>query len=200
MLRVGMPLGTLRVPVTQSVTGCIPTQSMGTISGYSWSELTWRHTAPAHERMTETRGLAETQCFGDLIDRQLVLAEHAFGLLEPQFIEQLLIAAPQVLEMSAQGACRAVQLFSQPIQARRCAQLCREELADAAQPNLASGELGVLFAAAFGHGLMGDGVGQRQGLIEPAFIKGKGVGRSVCLLYTSPSPRDLSTSRMPSSA
>ena len=27
-----------------------------------------------------------------------------------------------------------------------------------------------------------------------------GVGKSTCLLYTSPSPRDLSTSRMPSSA
>ena len=31
---------------------------------------------------------------------------------------------------------------------------------------------------------------ERQGLLE----------RDVCLLYTSPSPRDLSTSRMPSSA
>ncbi|KAB0525950.1 hypothetical protein F7R20_12075 [Pseudomonas brassicacearum subsp. brassicacearum] len=34
-LCVGMPPGTLRVPlldVTQSVTGCIPTQSVGTIS------------------------------------------------------------------------------------------------------------------------------------------------------------------------
>ena len=30
--------------------------------------------------------------------------------------------------------------------------------------------------------------------------KGRGVGRDTCLLYTSPSPRDLSTSRMPSSA
>ena len=31
--------------------------------------------------------------------------------------------------------------------------------------------------------------------------RGKGIGRSlICLLYTSPSPRDLSTSRMPSSA
>ena len=29
---------------------------------------------------------------------------------------------------------------------------------------------------------------------------GAGAGQSVCLLYTSPSPRDLSTSRMPSSA
>ena len=28
----------------------------------------------------------------------------------------------------------------------------------------------------------------------------KGDGRRACLLYTSPSPRDLSTSRMPSSA
>ena len=29
---------------------------------------------------------------------------------------------------------------------------------------------------------------------------GFGIGLSICLLYTSPSPRDLSTSRMPSSA
>ena len=31
-------------------------------------------------------------------------------------------------------------------------------------------------------------------------IEGKGVLNNSCLLYTSPSPRDLSTSRMPSSA
>ena len=30
--------------------------------------------------------------------------------------------------------------------------------------------------------------------------KGIAFGASICLLYTSPSPRDLSTSRMPSSA
>ena len=31
-------------------------------------------------------------------------------------------------------------------------------------------------------------------------IKIRRIGYDVCLLYTSPSPRDLSTSRMPSSA
>ena len=31
-------------------------------------------------------------------------------------------------------------------------------------------------------------------------LKEKGLGDVACLLYTSPSPRDLSTSRMPSSA
>ena len=34
--------------------------------------------------------------------------------------------------------------------------------------------------------------------LEPAYAGGSQV--DVCLLYTSPSPRDLSTSRMPSSA
>ena len=39
----------------------------------------------------------------------------------------------------------------------------------------------------------------------PRFLKGQGQGwitaeYGICLLYTSPSPRDLSTSRMPSSA
>ena len=32
------------------------------------------------------------------------------------------------------------------------------------------------------------------------FVEVPEQGKSVCLLYTSPSPRDLSTSRMPSSA
>ena len=31
-------------------------------------------------------------------------------------------------------------------------------------------------------------------------IEARGSGQNICLLYTSPSPRDLSTSRMPSSA
>ena len=33
-----------------------------------------------------------------------------------------------------------------------------------------------------------------------AIVQGQMLGVSICLLYTSPSPRDLSTSRMPSSA
>jgi hypothetical protein len=35
-LCVGTPPGTLRVPVTQSVTGCMPTQSVGTIG---WNKV-----------------------------------------------------------------------------------------------------------------------------------------------------------------
>ena len=35
---------------------------------------------------------------------------------------------------------------------------------------------------------------------DPAPPKGSPAGVNSCLLYTSPSPRDLSTSRMPSSA
>ncbi len=39
------------------------------------------------------------------------------------------------------------------------------------------------------------------GLYQATTIEGKNVGiTGTCLLYTSPSPRDLSTSRMPSSA
>ena len=36
--------------------------------------------------------------------------------------------------------------------------------------------------------------------IEPTAVKDTGSFDKICLLYTSPSPRDLSTSRMPSSA
>ena len=35
---------------------------------------------------------------------------------------------------------------------------------------------------------------------ESTVVKSNGVEVGICLLYTSPSPRDLSTSRMPSSA
>ena len=45
------------------------------------------------------------------------------------------------------------------------------------------------------------GIGKNQ---KVALIAKNGMGKStllrICLLYTSPSPRDLSTSRMPSSA
>jgi len=34
-----------------------------------WSELTRRHATPAHEGVTEARRLAETQGFGDAVDR-----------------------------------------------------------------------------------------------------------------------------------
>ena len=37
--------------------------------------------------------------------------------------------------------------------------------------------------------------GTQQRLFDPTFLS-----NNICLLYTSPSPRDLSTSRMPSSA
>ena len=44
--------------------------------------------------------------------------------------------------------------------------------------------------------------GDPEGYIVQAMMQADGKGRhgNVCLLYTSPSPRDLSTSRMPSSA
>ena len=38
------------------------------------------------------------------------------------------------------------------------------------------------------------------GVLDNGDVKGLTVGPNTCLLYTSPSPRDLSTSRMPSSA
>ena len=76
--------------------------------------------------MTETRGLAETQCFGDLIDRQLVLTQHLLGLLEPQLIKQFLIAAAQILQVPTQGARRAIHLFGQTFEAGRRIQLRAE--------------------------------------------------------------------------
>jgi hypothetical protein len=50
-----------------------------------------------------------------------------------------------------------------------------QQLADAIEPRLAARELQVLFAAALGHGLMGHGIGQRQGLIEPARVEAERV-------------------------
>ncbi|MNK99518.1 hypothetical protein D3C87_1199150 [compost metagenome] len=50
-----------------------------------------------------------------------------------------------------------------------------EQLANPPQPRLAPGELKVLLAAAFSHGLMGDDIGQRQRLIEPVTVEGEGV-------------------------
>ena len=41
---------------------------------------------------------------------------------------------------------------------------------------------------------------QRSGLTTFTYVPSRGRVISACLLYTSPSPRDLSTSRMPSSA
>ena len=40
----------------------------------------------------------------------------------------------------------------------------------------------------------------RQLIIATSLLILSGLGHLICLLYTSPSPRDLSTSRMPSSA
>ena len=45
-----------------------------------------------------------------------------------------------------------------------------------------------------------DNVAEAAVVGYPHDIKGQGIYAYVCLLYTSPSPRDLSTSRMPSSA
>ena len=41
---------------------------------------------------------------------------------------------------------------------------------------------------------------EKMGLIHPEVNEDTGYRYYTCLLYTSPSPRDLSTSRMPSSA
>ena len=46
----------------------------------------------------------------------------------------------------------------------------------------------------------GTGTGKTFAYLVPALLSGKKTLVSTCLLYTSPSPRDLSTSRMPSSA
>ena len=43
-------------------------------------------------------------------------------------------------------------------------------------------------------------IGMILGLLKPTNGQVLINGKSICLLYTSPSPRDLSTSRMPSSA
>ena len=40
----------------------------------------------------------------------------------------------------------------------------------------------------------------KRELPKPEFLNNEISGDKICLLYTSPSPRDLSTSRMPSSA
>lgn len=77
--------------------------------------------------------------------------------------------------MPTQSPRRAVHLFGQAFKAWRGIELGGEQLADPPQPRLASGEFGVLLATAFGHGLMGDAVGQRQGLVKPVFVKGEGV-------------------------
>ena len=42
--------------------------------------------------------------------------------------------------------------------------------------------------------------GEGESEVSPSSVKGVGSRFYACLLYTSPSPRDLSTSRMPSSA
>ena len=54
----------------------------------------------------------------------------------------------------------------------------------------------------FGGGVNGSSVEENQALIEP-FVKDRQIFRQrliSCLLYTSPSPRDVEESRMPSSA
>ena len=45
-----------------------------------------------------------------------------------------------------------------------------------------------------------EGLSTRLGSTVPSFDLPAHYNRKTCLLYTSPSPRDLSTSRMPSSA
>jgi hypothetical protein len=50
-----------------------------------------------------------------------------------------------------------------------------KQLPNPPQPRLTPGEFGVLLAAAVDHGLMGDDIGQRQGLVEPALVECEGV-------------------------
>ena len=125
--------------------------------------------------MAKARGLAEAQGFGDAVDRKLILTQHLLGSLEAQFIEQFLITAAHVLQMSAQSARRAFHLLGQTFQSRCGVQLGTEQLADTAQPGLTSGEFEVLLATAFSHGLMGDGVRQRQRLVQPVAVEGERV-------------------------
>ena len=61
---------------------------------------------------------------------------------------------------------------------------------------LVTGFLGAGKTTLLNH-ILGSGTGLRFAVIENEFGD---VGMDGCLLYTSPSPRDLSTSRMPSSA
>ncbi|ERO62718.1 hypothetical protein P308_32635 [Pseudomonas piscis] len=81
--------------------------------------------------------------------------------------------------MPAQGPGRAVHLFCQSVQAGSGIQLRRQQLADAPEPGLAPGELGVLLATALGHGLVGDGIRQGQRLVEPAPVEGEGIAGSI---------------------
>ena len=67
----------------------------------------------------------------------------------------------------------------------------------------------VIIQAAWENGIRPEGIAKMSGIgcssKTPAYFLGKSHGFNtvhgrICLLYTSPSPRDLSTSRMPSSA
>ena len=76
--------------------------------------------------MSEARGLAEAQLLGNAVDRQLIIAQQLLGAFKAQFIEQHLVAAAQIMQMSAQGACRTVHLLGEPLQTRGGSQLRRE--------------------------------------------------------------------------
>ena len=68
------------------------------------AEVARRYAAPAQKRVTKARRFAEAQHFCDFIDRQLVLGQQLLGAFESQLIEQLLVAAAQLLQMPSQCA------------------------------------------------------------------------------------------------
>ena len=93
-----------------------------------------------------------------------------------------------------------------PRRRRRTAEVARREILDAAKQRLMEGgpdnvrlkligeDVGLSHSSILHH------FGSRDGLMEELRNDAFGALAKDCLLYTSPSPRDLSTSRMPSSA
>ena len=149
----------------------------------SGSKLAGCNSAPAHKRMPKTRGFTEPQGFGNPVDGPFGFVEQQLGPFKAQVIEQCLVAAAHIMQMPAKSARRAIHLFGQAFKPGGRMQLCSQKLADALQPGLPSGELEVLFAAALCHRLVGNGIGQWQGLLEPAVREGKRIAIGVELAW-----------------